>query len=188
MSTPSRRVAILLFFMLLAVTAPSIAGAQVQTDNFLNTVIETYKVKAEQWKPVILDAAKRLFWALAIIEFAWMALMLGLRRADLTEWAAELVRHILFIGFFYAALMHSGEWSAAIVDSLWELAGQANASAGGSGGVNPVDIFDIGMDIALQLSEAYSVWRPGASLGLALAALIIAVRPSNDSASMLSYQ
>lgn len=174
MSTSFRRI-LFFFILLLAVTAPAVADAQVQTNNFLNTIIETYRVKAEQWNPVILAAAKRLFWILAGIEFAWMAICLGLRRVDLTEWAAELARHILFIGFFYAVLLNSGAWSNAIVKSLWDLAGQANASAGGSGGVNPVDIFDMGVKIALQLSEAYSLWRPGASLGLAIAAFIIAI-------------
>ena len=175
MSTSSRLGRIACLLILLSVAAPAIAGAQVQSDNFLNTIVNEYKAKAAQWQPVILAAATRLFWILAGIELAWTALMLGLRRVDLTEWAAELARHILFIGFFYAVLLNSGTWAGAIVDSLWQLAGEASVSAGGSGSVNPADIFDIGVKIALELSEAYSVWQPGASVGLAIAALIIAI-------------
>ena len=175
MSILSHRCRIVCLIVLLSLAAPAITAAQVQSNNFLGPIINEYKAKAEQWRPVILDAAKRLFWILAGIELAWTALMLGLRRVDLTEWAAELARHILFIGFFYGVLMNSGVWTKAIVDSLWQLAGEASASAGGSGDVNPDNIFDIGVNIALALSEAYSVWQPGASLGLAIAALIIAI-------------
>jgi type IV secretion system protein TrbL len=154
---------------------PAIAQAQVPSNNFLDAILDEYRTRASQWTPVILNAATTLFWLLASLEFAWMAILLGLKRAELAEWAAELVRHVMFIGFFYAVLRHSGSWSSAIVESLRHLANDANASAGGTGGISPAAIFDIGLDIALKLSDAYSFWAPGASLGLAIAALLIAI-------------
>jgi type IV secretion system protein TrbL len=154
---------------------PAMANAQVQSNNFLNTIVDEYRHHAAQWTPVMLSAAKRLFWLLAAIECTWMAILLGLRRADMTEWVAELVRHLMFIGFFYAVLLHSGAWSSAIVESLRQLASDANASAGGTSGISPATVFDIGLTIALKLSDAYSFWAPGASLGLAIAVLITAI-------------
>ena len=104
MSTSHRRIRF--FFMLfLALAVPIIAEAQVKHDDFLETIMEEYRTKAELWRPVIFEAAKKLFWSLAILEFCWVAILMGNRRVDIMEWAAELVRHVMFIGFFYAVLL-----------------------------------------------------------------------------------
>ena len=86
MSTSSRLGRIACLLILLSVAAPAIAGAQVQSDNFLNTIVNEYKAKAAQWQPVILEAATRLFWILAGIELAWTALMLGLWIPNFYYW------------------------------------------------------------------------------------------------------
>ncbi len=166
---------IALGLLILSLMVPALAQAQVRGDNFLDQITEDYRKKANLWHDVIHDAAVSLFWQLAALEFCWMAILLGLRRADVGEWAGDLVRYILFIGFFYAVLKHAQTWPSHIVESLREIAGEANEDAGGTGGMHPADIFDIGLKIALQFSDAYSVWSPGASLALAVAALVIVV-------------
>ena len=159
----------------LLLVVPQVAEAQMQSDNLLQTIIDQYRQEANRWKPVILEAAIRLFWLLAALELSWMAIQLTLKQAQMNEWAAELVRHVMFIGFFYAVLTRSGEWSSAIVNSLWKLASQASGDAGGSRAMDPTAIFDIGLEIALNLSEAYSIFSPIASSGMAIGAFIIMV-------------
>ena len=149
MSARSHHFILYMFLLLCLVMVPEITHAQLNSDNFLNVIIDDYREKASLWKPVILEAAHNLFVLLLFIESLWMAIMLALRRADITEWAVEVVRHIMFIGFFYALLTRSGDWSSAIINSLMQLADQASRDAGGTGGVSPATIFEIGLDIAV---------------------------------------
>jgi type IV secretion system protein TrbL len=48
----------------------------------------------------------------------YAGIRLAVRGADFSEWAAELVNQILFIGFFAALLTNSSTWAGAIVNSF----------------------------------------------------------------------
>jgi type IV secretion system protein TrbL len=116
-----------------------------------------------------------LFWLLATIEFVWAGLRLALRGADFGEWVAEVVNQILFIGFFLTLLMHSSEWAGAIVHSFRQAADGASAAAGGTVGISPSNIFDVGVQLSNQVLGQVSAWSPGASVGLVIAALVIII-------------
>ena len=110
------------------------------------------------------------FGILALIEVAWAAFRLAFRGADVSEWLAEIVNQILFLGFFLALLENSVTWGQAIVNSFRQA-----ASTAGGGGIAPSDVFAAGVKIAAIVLSQMSIWHPEASAGLMVAGIVIEV-------------
>ena len=104
------------------------------------------------------------------IELAWAAFKLAFRGADVSEWLAEIVNQILFLGFFLALLENSVTWGQAIVSSFRQA-----ASAAGGGGIAPTDVFAAGVKIAAKVLIQMIIWHPEASVGLMVAGIVIEV-------------
>jgi len=127
-------------------------------------------MRSEGWQATLESFALRTFGILAGIELVWAAFRLAFRGADLSEWLAEIVNQILFLGFFLALLENSVTWGQAIVDSFREAAGAA-----GSGGIAPSDVFAAGVSLAGKVMSQMSFWAPEASIALVIAGLVIEV-------------
>jgi type IV secretion system protein TrbL len=143
------------------------------TDNSLDQITSLYRNCARQWEATLGGFALRLFWLLAAIEFAWTAIRLAFRNADLGEWLGELVNQIFFLGLFLALLTNASSWTSAIVESFRAAGAAALRANGVAAGLAPSDIFDTGVNIAAKMLEALSVTAPVQSLFVVLAALII---------------
>jgi type IV secretion system protein TrbL len=101
---------------------------------------------AKGWETSIMQAARSLFWILAGIEIGIAAVWLALQSAALDAWFAELVRRIMFVGFFAFVLAEGPDFAKAIVDSLY--------SIGASGGTaSPAGVFDAGIRVAALMSQ-----------------------------------
>lgn len=168
---------------LLTITALSIvlilvfAGlslADVPTNNVLDNIKNTYRNAAALWSPTLVGYAQRIFWILALIDFVWMAIWLALNPGEFSDLTANLVRKILFIGFFWALLTNGTTWASAIINSFLQAGGQASGIGGGIG-VSPSDIFDTGFDLCTKIFDELSVWSPADSLALVIGALIIMI-------------
>lgn len=101
---------------------------------------------AKGWETTIMDAARSLFWILALIEVGIAAVWLATQAAALDSWFAELVRRIMFIGFFAFVLVTGPSFARAVVDSLFQI-------GAGSGSASPAEVFDAGIRVASQMSE-----------------------------------
>ena len=145
------------------------------TNNSLDKIVGYYKNNASAWEATLQTYALRLFWLLAGIEFTFAAVMLAFRGADLSEWLETIVQQVLFIGFFNWLLLNSSKFAGYIVESFRTAANSAAQANGVAKGMAPSDIFDVGIQLASQFVEATSLWSPGASLGLLIAALVIIV-------------
>ena len=119
---------------------------------------------AKGWETTIMDAAKSLFWILAGIEVGIAAVWLANQSASLDSWFAELVRRIMFIGFFAFVLTQGPTFAKAVVDSLYQI-------GAGSGSASPAEVFDAGIRVASQMSEQakFGVFEDNA---LAIAAVL----------------
>lgn len=122
MSRMSRSPVVLgLPLLLLAVAA----HAQKITPDAVVTAAEAAMTKSLAIES-ILDAAKTLFWSLAVISLVWTMGMLVLRQ-DLGEVLLELVRFVVVTGTFYWLLVNASDgeggdgFIADIVDSFFEL-------------------------------------------------------------------
>ncbi len=149
------------------------AEAQIASDNVLNGIVNEFRDKSATWSATLLGHALALFWILAGIDFAWTAITLAFRNADLQEWTAEIIKRVLFIGLFLAILLNGSAWTADIVSSFRQAADGANAAAGGTTGLSPSTIFDVGLTLASKIYSELSLFDPIRSVGLHLAALSI---------------
>lgn len=138
---------------------------------FLDQVVLTFQQHAGGWEATLRQLAVSLFGILATIDIAFTAIRLAFRRADFSEWLAELVNQILFIGFFLWLLMNSADFARAIIDSFRLAAGQA----GGTGGIAPSDVFSVGVNVAQKMLAQMSVVNPGASAGFMVAGIVIMI-------------
>jgi type IV secretion system protein TrbL len=153
-------------FLVLAAAAP----AHAQSAGTLDQIVAQFQSRAAGWEGTLQSLALQTFGILALIELAWAAFRLAFRGADLSEWLAEVVNQILFLGFFLALLQNSGTWGRAIIDSFR----QAGQAAGGVG-VAPSDVFAAGVDLAQKVMSQMSIWAPAASVGLIVAGIVIEV-------------
>jgi hypothetical protein len=75
---------------------------------FVDQLLQKFQSAGHGWIAVIQRGAKTLFWILATISIGWTSISLLLRKADLMEICAELVRFIMFTGLFFLAAI---EWT-----------------------------------------------------------------------------
>lgn len=139
--------------VVLVAVEPSFAQVQATVlDDLQQQVTEA----ARSWEDRLLQAATSLFWMLAAIEIGLAAIWLAINAATLESWFAELVRRIMFIGFFAFVLATGPELAKAIVNSLWEIGSQSSG-----GRVSPADIFATGVSVndRLALQAAALPWQ-----------------------------
>lgn len=117
-----------------------------------------------------MQAARSLFWILAGIEIGIAAVWLALQGATLDNWFGELVRRILFIGFFVFVLEQGPAFAQSVVDSLFQMGAEG-------GSASPADVFNAGMRVAAQMSEdvRFGLFEDNALAIAAVFAMIVVV-------------
>ena len=158
-------VSIALGVLLLAIHPAAAADGSV-----LTTVENQVVSAAKGWETTVTDAARSLFWILAGIEIGIAAVWLAIQAASIEAWFAELVRRIMFIGFFAFALSEGPSFAKAVVDSLYQI-------GGGSGSASPANVFNAGLTVAAAMSEkiSFGVFQDNALALSASLAMIVSV-------------
>ncbi|MBB3458834.1 type IV secretion system protein TrbL [Rhizobium sp. BK313] len=135
-----------------------------QEGQVLTEVENQVTAAAKGWQASVADAAKSLFWILAVIEIGIAAVWLAIQAASLDSWFAELVRRVMFIGFFAFVLDQGPSFARAVVDSLFQI-------GAGGGSASPAEVFDAGIRVASQMSQQakFGVFEDNA---LAIAAVL----------------
>jgi type IV secretion system protein TrbL len=146
------------------------APAHAQSANVLDQIVAQFQARSSGWEGTLRGFATETFGILAGVELVWAAFRLAFRGADVSEWLAEIVNQILFLGFFLALLENSVTWGQAIVSSFRQA-----ASAAGGGGIAPSDVFAAGVKIAAMVLNQMTIWHPEASAGLMVAGIVIEV-------------
>jgi len=142
MSLQQLRVAMLVSVAVTVAAQPTLA----QEGSVLTSLQTQVTAAAKGWETTVMDAAKSLFWILATIEIGIAAVWLALQAASLDSWFAELVRRIMFVGFFAFVLAQGPTFAKAVVDSLFQI--------GADGGTaSPADVFNAGLAVATKMSE-----------------------------------
>ncbi|MCW0021375.1 P-type conjugative transfer protein TrbL [Rhizobium sp. BT-226] len=133
-------------FLAIALLAVATQPALAQEGSVLTTLQNQVTTAAKGWETTVMDAARSLFWILATIEIGIAAVWLALQAASLDSWFAELVRRIMFIGFFAFVLAQGPTFAKAVVDSLFQLGAEG-------GTASPADVFNAGLTVATKMSE-----------------------------------
>lgn len=152
------------------------AAAQLSNQGMLDQVITEFATRASSWQSVMMNAATWLFWTLGTISLAWTGGTLILRKADIGEYFAELIRFIMFFGLFLWFLRNGPQMASAIIQSMQKLGEQAS----GISSVTPSGIVDIGFMIWKQAVSNLSLWSPidsfvGAALSVGIMLLLAAI-------------
>jgi len=138
---------ILIGLCVVSVTLVIAAPAHAQSAAVLDDIVTQFQSRAAGWEGALHSFALNTFDILAAIELAWPAFRLAFRGADVSEWLAEIVNQIFFLGFFLALLENSVTWGQAIVNSFR----QAASTAGGTG-LAPSGVFTAGVDLAQKVT------------------------------------
>lgn len=136
------RLAMLFAAFAVVTTQPALA----QEGSVLTSLHSQITTAAKGWETTVMDAAKSLFWILATIEIGIAAVWLAIQSASLDSWFAELVRRIMFVGFFAFVLAQGPTFAKAVVDSLFQI-------GAGGGTASPADVFNAGLAVATKMSE-----------------------------------
>lgn len=139
-----------LFFITALFCFSNLADAKIDTRQSFNSIVKEYKEAASQWEGKIASAAKRLFFLLVAIDFAWMAIMMLFQKQDMLEFLGSLIQRIMIVGFFLILLDQGTAWSETITDSFRNLAGQA----GGVANMQPSNVMESGVNISVNLIDA----------------------------------
>jgi type IV secretion system protein TrbL len=142
-----------------------------QEGSLLTSIQQQLTTAAKGWETTVMDAARSLFWILATIEIGIAAVWLALQAASLDSWFAELVRRIMFVGFFAFVLTNGPQFAKGVVDSLFAIGAR-------SGTASPADIFNSGLIVAGKMSEKiqFGVFEDNAlALSAALAMIVVVI-------------
>lgn len=132
--------------LIAALAAIATQPALAQEGSVLTSLQSQITTAAKGWETTVMDAARSLFWILATIEIGIAAVWLAIQSASLDSWFAELVRRIMFVGFFAFVLAQGPIFAKAVVDSLFQI-------GAGGGTASPADVFNAGLAVATKMSE-----------------------------------
>lgn len=136
----------------------------------LDDVLTKYENKVSAWETAFHQAGLFIFWILATISVVMTGAQLIFQRDNISSFFAEIIRLILFLGFFLWILTNGASIATAIRDGLMQLAGQAS---GNGSIITPSGIVDIGFDLFKKIVDASSIWSPIDSAVILLTGIVI---------------
>ncbi len=142
----------LMLYALLAHPAMAASGF-----NLFDPLTQSADQQSRSWMSTMLGLVRPTFLLLATIEICWAAAIWAFEKDNLNSLAVEIIKKIMFIGFFFALLQFAPDWIPSLVNSF-QVAGQAASGTS----TNTLSTDSI---IAMGLSQAGKLF--GASLGVA---------------------
>lgn len=167
----------ILLFSLMVITlyfliSPSTVYAELSNKNILDSVLIKYHSAANSWADVIQERAEWLFGSLALISFSWQfSQIVGSRGSSpLTEMIGELLKFVIFCGFYLWLLKNGPTFANAIIDSMIKIGTMASNQPTTS----PSSLVDIGFKIYDAAQENLDIWS-ATSIAAYIISLIILV-------------
>jgi type IV secretion system protein TrbL len=120
---------------LLALIADPAWGATSQPVNgvtatftLFDSIEQDAETQSNSWFGTILNLVRPTFLILATIEICWAAAIWALEKDNLNSLAVEIIKKIMFIGFFFSLLQFAPEWIPTIADTFVEVGERATGS------------------------------------------------------------
>ncbi|MGQ5522339.1 P-type conjugative transfer protein TrbL [Chitinimonas sp. PSY-7] len=123
-----------------AAISPSVGGKTAEFVLFDSLEADAH-AKSTTWFDTILKLVRPTFILLGTIEICWAAAIWAFEKDNLNSLAVEIIKKIMFIGFFYALLQYAPEWIPTITDTFQTVGEQAAKS----GPVSTDGIIALGM-------------------------------------------
>lgn len=131
----------------------------------VDTIAQPYRDAGTKLAQNCLRYATNIFWLLAAIQFVGSSIKLALGQGDFQEWAAHIVRQILFVGIYAWIMQNFYHFSELIIASFKQVATAHD--------VSPSNIFQVGLKIASIIYANASVTHPVAAIVYGFGALVI---------------
>jgi type IV secretion system protein TrbL len=151
----------------------SLEANAVDSKDVLDTILDKYHATASKWAATITAHASKLFWELALISMVWTFGFMALRKADIGEFFAELVRFTIFTGFFWWLLINGPNFANSLIDSMRQMGGEAT---GLGSSLSPSTIVDVGfMTLDKAVSGSAILTPVDSAVGIVIAVIILVI-------------
>ena len=144
----TKQISLVVFVALFAVSGQAI-GADASV---IQSLSDEFRNQTGSWFGPLQDIATWLLLSLATISWVWTAGQMVLKNSDLQEILVELVRMILYVGFFLALIMNAAAWSEALIRGFMYAGGQA--AGGAVNELNPAAILERGFILGSSIIES----------------------------------
>ncbi len=156
----------------LALCAVVISAGEAHAANeyFVSTLVREFYNKTSNWEPTLKRYALGIFRWLVILEVCFLGIKAALNRDQLTDIFKQFVMLLLMAGFFMAVINYYQEWAWNLINGLGAIGKELTP-----GGYSSESPFLTGMQLVKLVLDKLSVWSPGNSIALLIAALVIIV-------------
>lgn len=144
--------------------------AHAADEDFVSKLVHEFYNKTSAWEPTLKRYALVVFRWLVILEVCFLGIKAALNRDQLGDILKQFVMLLLMAGFFMAVITYYKEWSWNLINGLGAIGRELTP-----GGYSSESPFLTGMQLVKLVLDKLSVWSPGNSIALLIAALVIIV-------------
>lgn len=139
-------------------------------EDFVSTLVQEFYQKTHTWEPTLKKYALSIFRWLLILEVCFLGIKAALNRDQIADIFKQFVMLILMAGFFMAVINYYQEWSWNLINGLGTIGKEL-----APGSYSSESPFLTGMQLVKLVLNKLSVWSPGNSVALLMAALVIII-------------
>ena len=147
-----------------------IVEAHAANEDFVSTLVREFYNKTGDWEPTLKRYALIVFRWLVILEVCFLGIKATLNRDQIPDIFKQFVMLLLLAGFFLAVINYYQEWAWNLINGLGAIGKELTP-----GGYSSESPFLTGMQLVKLVLDKLSVWSPGNSIALLIAALVIIV-------------
>ena len=138
-------------FKLIGLPLLLLSGGEVLANaDTIQSLQDAFRAQTATWFAPLQDIATWTLLTLAVISWSWSAIQMVLRNADLQEFVTELVRLIMFTGFFLALILNADTWSSALIQGfMWA----GNQAAGTRVRKGMQDLKNLAQEIRVEVQD-----------------------------------
>lgn len=161
-----------LAFLALALCAVfiGVGEARAANEDFVSTLVREFYNKTSDWEPTLKQYALIVFRWLVILEVCFLDIKAALNRDQIPDIFKQFIMLLLMAGFFLAVINDYQEWAWNLINGLGAIGRELTP-----GGYSSKSPFLTGMQLVKLVLDKLSVWSPGNSIALLIAALVIIV-------------
>lgn len=164
------------FLLLAAICLPAMAllllpeQAFAADEDFVSKLVREFYTKTSTWEPTLKRYALIVFRWLVILEVCFLGIKAALNRDQIPDIFKQFVMLLLMAGFFLAVINYYQEWAWNLINGLGSIGRELTP-----GGYSSESPFLTGMQLVKLVLDKLSIWSPGNSIALLIAALVIIV-------------
>lgn len=134
-------------------------------------LLKLFQTNAAEWGPRLTQYATYLLFSLGLLQLVWTFSLKALDgNLELGGVVADLIRFIMFMGFFMAMIQYFPSWGGMVVDSFRKAAGVAT---GLGKDVTPSEMFWVAVSFAWRIVKEISAFGFGTAVITAIMAVIV---------------